>query len=265
MPFFSFQNKVREQIGETDFFVNVYEWVLNRLETDKLNQKVIDEIGKRAFRNILGRDLPRTFTTDMVLEPDTQNQLKNNLEALAYTIPEVGYCQGMNFISATLLYILRDEELSFWLFYAMMKSLDMEHMYLPGVPELHLKNFQMSHLIRIKCPALFHHLKKIKMTTDYFTSKWIMTVFANSLPFEAIPTIFDNLLQDGWTSVYRIGIQLLRSIQPVLLNMDMFEITIYLRENLRRDTINIRKLLMEAERITINLEDIEHYKCTFSF
>lgn len=169
----------------------------------------------------------------------------------------------MNFISATLLYILKDEELAFWIFYAMMKNLDMQHMYSPGVPELHLKNYQMSHLIRIKCPTLFNHLKKIQMTTDYFTSKWIMTVFANSLPFETIPYIFDNLLQDGWTSVYRIGIALLRQIQPILLKMDMFEITKFLRDSVRKDKVNIHELLMNAERITINPEDIEHYKEKF--
>lgn len=101
------------------------------------------------------------------------------------------------------------------------------------------------------------------MTTDYFTSKWIMTVFANSLPFETIPFIFDNLLQDGWTSMYRIGIALLRQIQPILLKMDMFEITKFLRESLRKDKVKIHELLMTAERITINPEDIEHYKEKF--
>ena len=97
------------------------------------------------------------------------------------------------------------------------------------------------------------------MTTDYFTSKWIMTVFANSLPFETIPYIFDNLLQDGWNSVYRIGIAILRSIEPKLLKMDMFEITAYLRESVRKDPINIHQLLVDAEKIMITPEDIENY------
>lgn len=119
----------------------------------------------------------------------------------------------MNFIGATLLLILKDEELAFWIFYAMMKRLDMEPMYLPGVPELHIKNYEMSHLIRAKVPKLFNHLKHIQMTTDYFTSKWIMTVFANSMPFHTIPYIFDNLLLDGWSSIYRIGIAILRQIE----------------------------------------------------
>jgi hypothetical protein len=189
--------------------------------------------------------------------------MKNNLEAIAYVIPDVGYCQGMNFISATLLSILKDEELAFWIFYAMMKNHDMQHLYLPGVPELHLKNYQLSHLIRLKCPTLFNHLKRIQMTTDYFTSKWIMTVFANSMPFEAIPFIFDNLLQDGWTSVYRVGISLLRSMEPKLLTMDMFDITKYLRDSVRSNQVNTHKLLADAERITITNDDIERFTDKF--
>ena len=86
-----------------------------------------------------------------------------------------------------------------------------------------------------------------------------MTVFANSLPFETIPYIFDNLLQDGWNSVYRIGIAILRSIEPKLLKMDMFEITAYLRESVRKDPINIHQLLVDAEKIMITPEDIENY------
>lgn len=45
-PFFSYQNQVREITGEADFFANVYECILGKLETDPLDPKVIDEIGK---------------------------------------------------------------------------------------------------------------------------------------------------------------------------------------------------------------------------
>ncbi len=99
------------------------------------------------------------------------------------------------------------------------------------------------------------------MTTDYFTSKWIMTLFANSLPFEAIPFIFDNLLKDGWNGVYRIGIALLKSMQDILLQMDMFEITKFLRESVRKDRLEINKILVEAEKLSILPEDTEHFKC----
>lgn len=81
-PFFSFQNEVREELGETDLFINVYECILSRLITQPINRKVCDEIG---------RDLPRTFTTSEIFKDEGIKQLRNNLEALAYIIPDVGY------------------------------------------------------------------------------------------------------------------------------------------------------------------------------
>jgi hypothetical protein len=46
VPFFSYQNAIIEKIGETNFFVNAYECILERLVSDPLLPKVVDEIGK---------------------------------------------------------------------------------------------------------------------------------------------------------------------------------------------------------------------------
>ncbi len=70
-----------------------------------------------------------------------QSELKRVLEAVAYSIPEVGYCQGMNFIGSTLIANLESEELGFWVFMNLLVIRDMKSLFLPGVPELHLKNF----------------------------------------------------------------------------------------------------------------------------
>ena len=63
------------------------------------------------------------------------------------------------------------------------------------MPGLHLRNFQIGQLIQRRLPKLFNHLKKINMSTDYFTSKWIMTIFSCYLPFELITPVFDNFFQ----------------------------------------------------------------------
>jgi hypothetical protein len=68
-------------------------------------------------------------------------ELKRVLEAIAYSIPEVGYCQGMNFIGSTLIANLESEELGYWVFMNLLMIRDMKSLFLPGVPELHLKNF----------------------------------------------------------------------------------------------------------------------------
>lgn len=91
------------------------------------------------------------------------------------------------------------------------------------------------------------------MTTDYFTSKWMMTVFACFLPFEQLPPIFDMFLMDGWRAVFRIGIALLREMEAVLLKMDMVEMCNYFRDNVRKEKVasNFR-LFSEAARVRVN-------------
>jgi Rab-GTPase-TBC domain len=91
------------------------------------------------------------------------------------------------------------------------------------------------------------------MTTDYFTSKWIMTVFACFLPYEQLPGIFDMFLMDGWRAVFRIGIALLRQMENRLLEMDMVEMCSYFRDNVRKERVaSDFKLFSEAARVRVN-------------
>lgn len=65
------------------------------------------------------------------------------LEAVANAMPEIGYCQGMNFIASVLI-SEAGEEAGFYLMLHILVKHDMRSLFLPGFPELHLKNFQMA-------------------------------------------------------------------------------------------------------------------------
>jgi hypothetical protein len=92
----------------------------------------------------------------------------------------------MNFIASVLI-SEAGEEAGFYLMLHILVKHDMRSLFLPGFPELHLKNFQMAQLVKFHMPKLYAHFRKIQMTTDYFSSKWFMTVFACSLPYELMP------------------------------------------------------------------------------
>ena len=57
--------------------------------------------------------------------------MKRVLEAIGYCLPDVGYCQGMNFIASTLIAVLDDEELAFWIFMHLLIKQDMKTLFLP--------------------------------------------------------------------------------------------------------------------------------------
>jgi|688.fasta_scaffold188644_1 hypothetical protein len=91
------------------------------------------------------------------------------------------------------------------------------------------------------------------MTPDYFTSKWFMTIFSCFLPFEAIAPIFDMFIQEGWRAVFKVGIALLKQLEPILLLMDMVEISQYFRETVRKEKVAKQfDLFQRASRVRVN-------------
>ena len=134
----------------------------------------------------------------------------------------------MNYVTATLLTLTNNEELSFWLFYALIESFELKRLYLPGVPDLHMRNYMMSQIIKEQMPKLFHHLKKIEMSTDYFTSKWVMTLYSNFLPLRLMPFVLDNFFLEGWIAIYRIAISVLKELESDMMDMDMESLSRYL-------------------------------------
>ena len=64
-------------------------------------------------------------------------QLRRVLLAIGHVVPEVGYCQGMNFIASVLITVLEKEELAFWVFLEMLITRDMKTLFLPVSIILH--------------------------------------------------------------------------------------------------------------------------------
>ena len=61
-----------------------------------------------------------------------QEELRRVLQAIAFALPEVAYCQGMNFIASTLIAALgNNEELAFWIFMNLLVTRDMKTLFLP--------------------------------------------------------------------------------------------------------------------------------------
>mmetsp|Transcript_27991 Transcript_27991/g.37364 ORF Transcript_27991/g.37364 Transcript_27991/m.37364 type:complete len:123 (-) Transcript_27991:862-1230(-) len=102
-------------------------------------------------------------------------------------------------------------------------------------------------------PSFFAHLRSIQMTPDYFTSKWFMTVFACFLPYSLITPIFDMFLLEGWRAVFRIGVALLRVLEPELSRMDMVEMCQYFRDTVRSEIVaDPHELFSAAAGVRVN-------------
>ena len=95
----------------------------------------------------------------------------------------------------------------------------------------------MAQLIKFYMYKFFQHLRKVQMTTDFFTNKWFMTLFACFLPFCLTQVIFDMFLMEGWRAIFRVGLAMLMEMEATLVEMDMPEMCMYFQQNVRYNKI----------------------------
>jgi len=117
--------------------------------------------------------------------------LFNILLSFGYVKPAVGYCQGMNFVAGALLYVINDEETTFWMLLAMVQKFHLENLFVSGVPELHLRTYEFNHYVGSILPEIYAHFRRIGLTNGFLTSKWIITVFSCYLHIDALVYVWD--------------------------------------------------------------------------
>ena len=69
------------------------------------------------------------------------------LNAVANQMPDLGYVQGMNFIAASLLLILCNEEDTFYMMIQLLKKYKLKDMYLNNFNQLKLLCFQLESFV----------------------------------------------------------------------------------------------------------------------
>lgn len=202
----------------------------------------------------ISRDVPRTFVSHPFFSDANgqgQKLLFRILTALAIRYPQVGYCQGMNFVVAVMLVVAMEamerdgariasakvkpaaevELLVFSLMSAFLEKFDMRELWRPCVPQLKLRIFQFRRILSQKLPALQAHFHKIGLTADVFASQWFLTLLSYSLPLEVLVRVWDVLIMDGWKTIFRVGVAMLKLFEGKLLLMGLEELSQVFRHN----------------------------------
>ena len=205
---------------------NIYNNVLKIAEESKVSNKkfshVCDEIS---------RDINRTFYTEKFVEGNGKKMLFNILTALAFIRPEIGYCQGMNFIVGALINFIDDEEKCFWIFLSFIDNFEMNFLYLKNMPDYSIRVYQLNFFIKEYFPDLALHFKKNQINPDVFFSKWILTIFSNYLPFDVLYKVWDVFFLDKWKAIFKFSLMILNSMKDKLLTMDLITFSKFIKDN----------------------------------
>lgn len=102
------------------------------------------------------KDVDRTFPHLGFFDKNSKgyNILHRVLRALAIHMKDVGYCQGINFLAATIYLSTEDEEGTFWLLVHLLEEEKFKKIFSRGLKRYHLACYQLESLVRKHLPQL---------------------------------------------------------------------------------------------------------------
>ena len=230
------QNLLKE-LSKYNINSNIYKDILVLANEFKNKDKKFSYVTEQ-----INRDITRTFYNEKFKTGNGKETLKNILMAMAFIKPEIGYCQGMNFIVGSLINFIDNEEKCFWIFLYFIDNIDLKSLYLQNMPDYLIKLYQLNYYIKDNFPKLLPHLKINQISPDIFFSKWILTIFSNFLPFEILYNVWDLFILDKWKSIFKFSIILVHYMQDDLMNLDLYSFSPYVRNNANINLLNFSDL-----------------------
>lgn len=168
-------------------------------------------------------DIHRTLT-DNVFFRNGPGAAKLNEVLLAYSRrnPEIGYCQGMNLITASLLLIMPTAEDAFWMLTSIVENILPRHYYDHSLLASRADQHVLRQYVAEILPKLSAHLDALGIELEALTFQWFLSVFTDCLSAEALFRVWDVVLcfNDGSTFLFQLALALLKLNESKLLGLE---------------------------------------------
>ncbi|KAJ5388820.1 hypothetical protein N7509_011361 [Penicillium cosmopolitanum] len=151
-------------------------------------------------------DIRRTLTDNVFFRKGPGvAKLKEVLLAYSRRNSEVGYCQGMNLIAASLLLIMPTAEDAFWILTSMIEIILPQHYYDHGLMASRADQAVLRQYITELLPKLSVHLEELGIELEALTFQWFLSLFTDCLSAEALYRVWDVVLCLNVTSTAQNG------------------------------------------------------------
>ncbi|KAK6918774.1 Rab-GTPase-TBC domain [Dillenia turbinata] len=146
----------------------------------------------------IDHDLPRTFPGHPWLDtPDGHAALRRVLVNYSFRDSDVGYCQGLNYVAALLLLVMKTEEEAFWMLAVLLENVLVNDCYTTNLSGCHVEQRVFKDLLARKCPRIHAHLEEMAFDVSLVTTEWFLCLFSKSLPSETTLRVWDVLFNEG--------------------------------------------------------------------
>ena len=187
------------------------------------------------------KDLGRTFPEEGYFGKGSSGRrsLYNILTAFASAHPEIGYCQGMNYLVGILLLVSDGNESEVYgVLEQLLGELGFSGLFDFGFPCVKELCSKFHSGLNKYCRKVSVHLNEIGMDDNLWLVKWFMTMFAYSLPFSKVVRIWDAVFAKGMHYMVNISLGLVTLIKKSILEKDFFQVAEFLPllETVKLDT-----------------------------
>ncbi|KAJ7052018.1 rab-GTPase-TBC domain-containing protein [Mycena amicta] len=207
------------------------------------------------------KDVGRTMPLNVFFGGDGAGVVKLRRVLIAYSRrnPAVGYCQGMNLVTSTLLLVHADEEEAFWVLSAIVERILPEDFFSPSLLPSRACPLVLLDYVKEFFPKLHAHLADLGVDLPAICFSWFLSLFTDCLPIETLFRVWDVFLIDGLAVLFRTALAILRSGESELLRAQSVPAVYVALENLPTRMWQADRLLqLEAElRTSVTDADIK--------
>eukprot|EP01130_Rhizamoeba_saxonica_P008498 TRINITY_DN3442_c0_g1_i2.p1 TRINITY_DN3442_c0_g1~~TRINITY_DN3442_c0_g1_i2.p1 ORF type:complete len:761 (-),score=161.46 TRINITY_DN3442_c0_g1_i2:44-2326(-) len=223
-----------------------------------------DEVGEEdlVFKQI-EKDLHRSLPQFQYFSKDGEGipRLRKLLRAYARYNIELGYCQSMNIVAATLL-LLVDEVEAFFLLCSIIRSIPEYYQkdMLGSIVDIHI----FEDLIKIHIPDLHSHFENIMLDITMLAFPWFLCLFIGYVPLEVSLRIFDCFFCEGPNVLLQVGLAVLEIVEKDLLEINDPLMIIHHMKDVSFDSdvllsLSFEKFSLDVEYIT-ELRNFHKYR-----
>ncbi|XP_031489388.1 uncharacterized protein LOC116256970 isoform X8 [Nymphaea colorata] len=169
----------------------------------------------------IDHDLPRTFPSHPWLDtPEGHASLRRVLVGYSFRDSDVGYCQGLNYVAALLLLVMKTEEDAFWMLATLLENVLVNDCYTDNLSGCHVEQRVFKDLLSKKCPRIATHLEAMGFDVSLVATEWFLCLFSKSLPSETTMRVWDVLFNEGVNVLFRVALAIFKMKEEELLSVN---------------------------------------------
>jgi len=235
---------------------------------NNLYKKFLLTFLEKTKSDLIYRDVKRTFplqyynSANKLKKENDEKSLYNVLKAFWNIDEEIGYCQGMNYITGFLLLISDfDERSAFYLLISIFSqtfqkrkknNFSLRGLFIEEFPLLYFYLFIFDDLLLKYIPELRKHLIKNEIPNDVWIIKWFQTAFTMILPINWSKKLWDNIFSSDFFFIIKFSISLCIYLSKDILELnDQQQIMDYFR-NIQKIAMNLNNKFLE-KKFDINI------------